>query len=209
LSPRPEGIRFNGSGPPTVTALKAAPRGRVKIEVDGEPWRTVPIDVVLVAGLHVGVALDRDALRVLRRELRSREALRKASRLLARRDLSEQGLRDELARRRVAPAARQETILRLVEAGAVDDERLARRRAEVLASRGAGNAFIRADLDAKGLDPGLVDDALAALEPEAERARRITEARGTGPATARFLARRGFDGDCIEAALDYPVAEEG
>ena len=195
--------------PPTVTALKAAPRGRVKIEVDGELWRTVPIDVVLVAGLRVGVTLDRDTLRVLRRELRSGEALRKASRLLARRDLSEQGLRDELARRRVAPAARRETILRLVEAGAVDDERLAMRRAEVLASRGAGNAFIRADLEAKGLDRRLVDHALAALEPEAERARRITEARGMGPATARFLARRGFDGDCIEAALDYPVAEEG
>jgi regulatory protein len=189
--------------------LKAAPRGRVKIEVDGELWRTVPIEVVLVAGLRVGIALDRKTLRVLRRELRSGEALRKASRLLARRDLSEQGLRDELARRRVAPAARRETILRLVEAGAVDDKRLARRRAEILASRGAGNAFIRADLDAKGLDRDLVEDALAALEPEADRARRITETRGAGPATARFLARRGFDGECVEAALADPVAEEG
>jgi SOS response regulatory protein OraA/RecX len=194
---------------PRVTALKAAPRGRVKIELEGEPWRTVPVEVVLIAGLHVGIVLERDRLRVLRRELRSREALRKASRLLSRRDLSEQSLGEELARRRVAPAARRETILRLVEVGAIDDERLARTRAELLAARGAGNEFIRADLEAKGLDRELVDDALAALDPETERARRITDARGAGPATARFLARRGFDGDCVEAALDYPVAEEG
>ena len=200
---------MNAAGRPRVTALKAAPRGRVKIELDGEPWRTVPVEVVLMAGLHVGIALERDRLRVLRRELRSREALRKASRLLSRRDLSERGLGDELARRRVPPAARRETILRLVEVGAIDDERLARRRAELLAARGAGNAFIRADLEAKGLDRELVEDALAALDPETERARRITDTRGAGPATARFLARRGFDGDCVEAALDYPVAEEG
>jgi regulatory protein len=109
----------------------------------------------------------------------------------------------------VPPAARRETILRLLEVGAIDDERLARTRAELLAARGAGNAFIRADLEAKGLDRELVEETLAALDPETERARRITDARGSGPATARLLARRGFDGDCVEAALDYPVAEEG
>jgi SOS response regulatory protein OraA/RecX len=192
-----------------ITALRAAPRGRVKIELDGELWRTVPIDVVLVAGLRVGVVLDRDRVRVLRRELRSREALRKASRLLSRRDLSERGLGDELARRRVAPAARRETSWRRVEAGAIADERLARGRAQLLAARGAGNTLIRADLESQGLDREVVEDALDALEPEPERARRITEARGPGPATARFLARRGFDGDCVEDALRDPVAEEG
>jgi regulatory protein len=169
----------------------------------------VPVDVVLSAGLHVGVALERDRLRVLRRELRSKEALGKASRLLARRDLSEQGLKEELARRRVAPAARRETISRLVDAGAVDDRRLARRRADLLAARGAGDALIRADLEAKGVDPELVEDALEALDPEAERARRIISQRGPGPATARYLARKGFAADSLEAAADYPIAEEG
>jgi regulatory protein len=194
---------------PTVTALKAAPRGRVKVELDGEPWRTVPIDAVLVAGLRVGVVLDRGRARVLRRELRSGEALRKASRLLSRRDLSERDLGEELARRKVGPTVRRETILRLVEAGAIDDERLARRRAELLAARGAGNTLIRADLESRGLDRELVEDAIAALEPESERVRRITEARGPGPSTARFLARRGFDVDDIEHAVGAPVAEEG
>jgi len=134
-----------------VTALRGAPRGRVKVELDGAPWRTVPVDVVLAAGLHVGLTLDRERLRIVRRELRSREALSKAARLLARRDLSEQGLGDELERRRVAPAARRETISRLLAAGAVDDERLATHRAALLAARGGGDALIRADLEARGL----------------------------------------------------------
>jgi SOS response regulatory protein OraA/RecX len=178
-----------------VTALRGAPRGRVKVELDGAPWRTVPVDVVLAAGLHVGLTLDRERLRIVRRELRSREALSKAARLLARRDLSEQGLGDELERRRIAPAARRETISRLLAAGAVDDERLARHRAELLAARGGGDALIRADL--------------AGLDREDERARRIISARGEGPATARYLARKGFGEDAVETAFGGYVAESG
>jgi regulatory protein len=194
---------------PTVTALRAAPRGRVKVELDGNPWRTIPVEALLAAGLHVGLELDRQRLRVLRRELRSRDALAKAARLLSRRDLSERGLRDELERRRVPPSARHETVSRLVEAGAVDDERLARRRAEILAARGSGNALIRADLGARGVGPELVEAAVEALAPESARARKVVAVRGSGPQTARFLARRGFGEDAVELALASFVAENG
>lgn len=194
--------------PPTVTALRAAPRGRVKVELDGAPWRAVPVEALLAAGLHVGLELDRARLRVLRRELRSREALMKASRLLARRDLSERGLREELARRRVAPSASTETVARLVDAGAVDDQRLAHRRAELLAARCSGDALIRADLEGRGLDGEVVQTAVEALEPEAERVRKVVAARGAGPQTARYLARRGFAEEAVEAALGSVVAED-
>jgi SOS response regulatory protein OraA/RecX len=179
----------------------------VKVELDGAPWRTVPIDVVLAAGLHVGLTLDRERLRVVRRELRSREALSKAARLLARRDLSERRLGDELERRHVPPAARRETISRLLAAGAVDDERLATHRAELLAARGGGDALIRADLESRGLDTGLVEAVLKSLTGEDDRARRIVAARGKGPATARYLARKGFGEDAVEAAFDGWIAE--
>jgi SOS response regulatory protein OraA/RecX len=164
---------------------------------------------VLAAGLHVGLTLDRERLRTLRRELRSREALSKAARLLARRDLSERGLRVELERRHVAPAARRETISRLLEAGAIDDDRLAARRAEALAARGAGDLLIRADLESRGLEGGLIDRSIGRLEREEKRAREIVAARGGGPATARYLARKGFCEDVVEAALDDYVAESG
>jgi SOS response regulatory protein OraA/RecX len=179
----------------------------VKVELDGAPWRTVSVDVVLAAGLHVGLVLDRERLRVVRRELRSREALSLASRLLSRRDLTEQGLGEELQRRRVAPAARRDTISRLVNAGAVDDERLASRRAEVLAARGGGDALIRADLESRGVDPLVISRAIEALEREEDRARSIVGARGVGPATARYLARKGFGEESLAAAFGGAIAE--
>jgi SOS response regulatory protein OraA/RecX len=191
-----------------VTALRAAPRGRVKVELDGAPWRTIPVEALLAAGLHVGLELDRRRLRLLRRELRSRDAQAKAARLLARRDLSERGLRDELERRKVPPSARHETVSRLVEAGAVDDSRLAYRRAELMAARGSGDALIRADLEARGVDAELVDAAVEALPPETARAGKVVATRGASPQTARYLARRGFGEDAVETALAGVVADD-
>ena len=179
------------------------------VELDGEHWRVVPVDVVLAAGLYVGLTLDRDRLRVIRRELRSHEALAQASRLLTRRDLSERGLSAELERRGVAPSARRQTVSRLIAAGAVDDKRSANRRAEVLAARGGGDLLIRADLKARGYSAEIVDDAVEGLPSERERARVVVAQRGAGPAAARYLARKGFAEDVIEAALSGSVAPTG
>jgi SOS response regulatory protein OraA/RecX len=181
----------------------------VGVELDGEPWRVVPVDVVLAAGLFVGLTLDRARLRVIRRELRSHDALAQASKLLTRRDLSERGLGVELDRRGVAPSARRQTVSRLVAAGAVDDKRSASRRAEVLAARGGGDFLIRADLEARGYSADVVDDAVEALPSERERARAVVTRRGTGPATARYLARKGFGEGAVEAALGGSVAPTG
>jgi hypothetical protein len=56
-------------------------------------------------------------------------------------------------------------------------------RAERLAERGYGDAYIRADLEQRGLPVG---EALAVVEPESTRVQRFT---GKG---AAWLARRGF-----------------
>ncbi len=42
-----------------------------------------------------------------------------------------------------------------------------------------------------------------------KRARRIISARGGGPATARYLARKGFGEDAVETAFGGYVAESG
>jgi hypothetical protein len=57
-----------------VTALRER-RGHVAVELDGQAWRTVPLEVVVRAGLAVELELDRPRLRLLRRELRRAEAL--------------------------------------------------------------------------------------------------------------------------------------
>jgi SOS response regulatory protein OraA/RecX len=187
--------------------LLARPRGRVEVALEGEYWRTLPAEAVLAAGLDVGVELDRPRARQVRQELVRHEAMAKAARSLARRDLTEKELAERLLRARVAPAARGEAVGRLVRAGAVNDERLAGSRAEILAGRGAGDALIRHDLAARGVADDLVDAAVGGLEPEAARAKRIIEQRGCSLKTARHLARKGFSEDSIEGACGG-IAEE-
>ena len=186
---------------PVVTALRAERRGRVAVELDGSAWRVLPSEVVARAGLATGLSLDRPVLRLLRRELRRAEALGVAASALRRRDLSSRGLAERLERAGVAPAAQAESLATLDRAGLVDDERFCRSRAAVLADRGYGDAGIRHDLARQGLPTELVEAALAELEPEPERARRIVEHRGPGPRTARYLAGKGFCEDALEAAF--------
>jgi len=185
---------------PTVTGLREDRRGRVAVELDGSPWRTFPADVVVRAGISRGRALDRPALRQLRRELRRAEALAVAGRALRARDLSARELALRLEQRAVSPSAAEESLAVLSAAGLVDDARLAENRAESLAGRGYGDAAIRHDLERRGVGADLVEAALGGLEPEAERAGRIVARRGTGAGTARYLAGKGFGEEVLEQA---------
>jgi SOS response regulatory protein OraA/RecX len=168
----------------TVTALRERARGRVEVDLDGSPWRTLPVDAVARSGLRVGRTLDREAARTLGRELRRSRALRDAIRALRHRDLSRSALAG-----RLPPAARDEAIAELEQSGILDDRRAAAGRAAALAGRSHGDAAIRFRLEQEGFSDEDVADALAALEPEPERAKRLAE-RGRTP---RWLAARGFE----------------
>ena len=192
----------------TVTALRSAGRCRVCVELDGEPWRVLPLEPVVRAGLREGVVLDRARLRELARELRRARALGVAGRALARRDLSEQRLRERLDRAGIAPAGREEAVGTLRRAGLVDDERFACARAAALAERGLGDAAIRFELEGQEIPATALEAALAGLEPERDRAQSIVSRRGGGAATARYLARRGFAEDVVEAAANASVASD-
>jgi SOS response regulatory protein OraA/RecX len=168
----------------TVTALRERARGKVAVELDGALWRTLPVDVVVRAGLGVGRPLDRETARVLARELRRSRALHDAVRVLRHRDLS----RGALARRLRSPG-RQDALAALERSGILDDTRAAVGRAAALAGRGYGDAAIRFRLEQEGFAAEDVSEAIAGLEPEQERANRLAE-RGR---TARWLAARGFE----------------
>ena len=135
------------------------------------------------------------------------EALAAASKLLASRERTRRGLIVELERRGFSAEVSESAVARLAEAGAVDDERAATSRARVLADRGAGDALIRADLESRGVEPGVIQAAIEEVEPERERAGALVARRGAGPATARYLARKGFGDDAIQVALPNDVAE--
>jgi regulatory protein len=129
------------------------------------------------------------------------DALDEAFRALRFRDRSAAELDTRLERRGVGEAEREHALETLERIGYVDDVRFARARAEQLAARGSGDALIRHDLDGRGIAAEHVEEALAALEPERERAARITGQRGRSLKTARYLASRGFDADALEGIV--------
>ena len=182
---------------PTVTAVRAAGR-RVAVELDGRPWRTVPLEAAVAARLSPGVGLDRERARDLARALRRHRAEGVVIRAVARREHTRATLAERLARAGVEASGRSEALERAERAGLVDDGRYAAARARELADRGAGDELVLDDLVRHGVDEALAREAVAALEPERDRAARIVVARGLSPRTARFLAAKGFAAELVE-----------
>jgi SOS response regulatory protein OraA/RecX len=188
---------------PAVTALRAQGKGRVAVDLDGRPWRVVPLEAVYTVGLSIGRTLDRPLARALGRELRRLAAMNEAARALRARDHTTASLERRLAARGTGRAARREVVAAALRGGLVDDERFAKGRADALARRGAGDLLIADDLERQGVPPQIARAAVGALEPEGARASAIVRQRGRSAQTARYLTARGFS----EASLEPLVAE--
>ncbi len=185
---------------PTVTGLRPSGR-RIAVELDGRSWRTFPAAAVVEAGVMVGVALDRDRIRQLARARRRAQADEVAVRALSRRDRSRSELDSRLERAGVRATQRYETLERASGAGLLDDARFAAARACVLAERGAGDLLVLHDLEQRGVDSEIAQEAVSQLEPEADRAVRILAARGRTRRTLRYLASRGFSAESLEPLI--------
>jgi|SRR5581483_1953533 len=138
-----------------------------------------------------------------------RDPLEIAAGALRHRDRSRREVDERLERAGVADEARAETLEALERLGYVDDARYAAARAATLAGRGRGDAAIRHDLEQRGVEGELVEGALAALEPEAGRARALVQRLGATPGTAARLARNGFAPESVEAAVGAEIAGDG
>ena len=141
---------------PVVTALRARGPGRVAVELDGAPWRVVPLEAVYGAGLAVGGTLDRPTARRSGASCggsrRAGVALRALRAATTRRRRSSGGS----PRGAPAVAVRRETVEAAQRAGLVDDRRFALQRAEQLAARGSGDLLIGDDLERQGVPAELV-----------------------------------------------------
>ena len=133
---------------PRITALRPERSERVRVELDGAAWRTLPTGAIVAAGLSVGSELDRVRARELARALRRSRALTAASAALSRRDRSAAGLEAYLGARKIAAADRAQAVETLERLGYVDDARFAADRAAQLARRGFGDEGIRCRLEA-------------------------------------------------------------
>lgn len=135
-----------------------------------------------------------------------RDPLDVAARALRHRDRSRAQVAERLARAGVDDAGRDDALDTLERVGYVDDSRFAANRAAALAARGLGDAAIRHDLETAGVPGETVDEACAALDPEADRARAIAARAGRTLKTAAQLARKGFAEESVEAAVGTDVA---
>ena len=192
-----------------VTALHPARRDRVRVELDGAPWRTLPTAAVVSARLMVGVELDRARARELAQAIRRAEALGAATRALALCDRSVVGLAEYLARRGIGRKERAETVERLGEVGYLDDARFASGRARSLAERGYGDDAVRFELEREGVAAEQIEAALGTLAPEHERAVALVREARTPLTGIRRLAAKGFSADAIDFAVSAARLDDG
>lgn len=129
------------------------------------------------------------------------DALECALRALRHRDRSIYELGQRLERGGFSESERGHAIETLIRTELLDDRRFAQARAISLAGRGAGDALIRHSLGQAGVVPELIEDALQALPPEAERAGVIVSRRGGGPRTARYLTGKGFSEEVVAGVV--------
>lgn len=135
-----------------------------------------------------------------------------ALRLLNRRDYSVAEMRTRLLDKEHAPDLVATALDQLVDERLLDDARVATahvRQASLL--KGRGRLRIARELEARGLSRSLIQNALAALAPEAEAdsirrflARKRLPARLTAAEHRKVfqqLLRRGFSADAIAAVI--------
>jgi SOS response regulatory protein OraA/RecX len=129
------------------------------------------------------------------------DALEYALRSLRHRDRSVRELEQRLQVRGFSESEREQAIETLLRTGVVDDHRFAEARAHALAERGVGDALIRHRLELAGVAAELVEQALQAVPPEADRARLLVSRRGGGAKTARYLIGKGFSEDVVDGLI--------
>ncbi len=129
--------------------------------------------------------------------------------LLAQREYSRQELSDKLTAEQASPEEIEQALAQLEAKGLVDDTRVV----ETLVNRRAGKLGglrLRQELQAKGVSPELVAEAMAGLKnTELARALAVWQKKfghvATDAATrnrqARFLATRGFSGDVVRQVV--------
>jgi regulatory protein len=129
------------------------------------------------------------------------DAVELALRALRHRERSSRQVEKHLEERGVDEHDRAVAIEALRRTGLVDDRRFAEARAVALARKGAGDALIRHALGEAGIDRETVEAAVASLDDETSRARRVVERRGVAASTVRYLVGKGFPADVAHGVV--------
>lgn len=194
---------------------------RVSIYIDGVFAAGVRNDTVAELGIAVGQECDPAVLeRILRAEA-VKKARESALRLLSYRSRSESEIRKRLHGSGFPEDVVNEIVEQLTAGGLLNDEKFStdwvRSRS---ASRPTGRARLQWELRSRGVDPAIVEDALAALDEDAELelalkcARKKAEKADVGDPSFKgklssFLRRRGFGWEVIQKTIDRVCPTDG
>jgi regulatory protein len=201
----------------TVTALTAQTqqRGRVNLFIDGEFALGISHTTLVRERLAVGVVIDEPAWQRLVAAESADRTLQRAMRLLERRARTHHELRQRLQRAGVADALIDSTLARLHELGLLDDADYAERYvAERNRLNPRGRRALQAELRRRGIAAELVQQTIAAQDPDDEQERLLRLAEQVLPRYLRnadwltfqrrlggFLLRRGFAAAAVQPLL--------
>lgn len=206
--------------PGVITGLTPASRrpGRWEVAVDGRAVGSVSLDLVERLALRVGRAIDADGAAHLDVGIAETAVYDRALGMLAARGRSSRDLRQRLVRAGALPAHADAVVLRLQEAGLLDDSAYARQVARSrVATRGDSRRRVSQALAQAGVTRTTADEAVAevfeeeavdeaALVEQAAR-KRMRMLGDVDPATRRrrlygYLMRRGHDAALIRGVVD-------
>lgn len=150
-----------------------------------------------------------------------REAMQRAGHLLATRPRTEYEIRSRLSTAGFTADAVERAVTRLVQLELIDDHDFARRWIEERAeTKGRSPEALKAELEAKGIDRHLAEEALAesGLDEE-EQAKQVAmrlaprvasrPLAAQGVALKRMLLQRGFSEEAAEAGARAVLPPEG
>ncbi len=203
----------------TVTALKAQKNNpdRVSLFLDGEFALGIHQDLVVKYDLHTGRTLTPEEQAQLEADERLIEAKQCALEYLAHKPRTEGEVRDRLAQDDYEPSIIEQVITRLHELSYLDDETYAHDFVKArFANKSYGPHRLRRDLRERGVDAGLIEEALAGLRDTVdfqEAAHALAEkywhrvADESHPLKQAkklqgYLVRRGYDTSMARAAVD-------
>lgn len=202
----------------SVTALAPSTRkpGYVAVKVGRRIVATVTAAQARDLGLAVGQAWNALLQQRVAQAAAQADIQRHAMTLLNRRAMSVRELSRKLTSRGLGASAVEGVVAHLVEIGALNDEAFARALIEeTVARKPAGPRLLRAKLRQRGVNAALIERLLTELSAPTEilpqalalaRKRQASLAHLDRTTQKRrlwaLLARRGFDPDTIEQALD-------
>lgn len=203
-----------------ITAIQplSSDPSRLAVKVDRRTVAKLDAERVDRLGLAVGAEWTDDLAQRVRREADADRARTEALRILNRRMIGTDELRQRLLRKGCDRDSIERTLQSLTAAGLLDDEAYARAVIEQARSqRPAGPQLLRQKLFQRRLPRDLIDRAVDAAGQEADPvadARQLAERKLAQPSMQRadpatqtrrlwsLLARRGYSPDTIRQALD-------